>query len=154
MTELNRQALHFRPAGLLGLGPVLKTEGDFENKELRVSPFGLFGAEPVATTSADGIAEQYHFRPAGILGYGPLLEQRIVKQSSVPVSPTLRAALRDQGWWKLASQVKAEQGLAPPAEPTLPSAAEALAMKIAADRATHRLIREGLDALARVRGAR
>lgn len=73
---------------------------------------------------------------------------------NIPVSDKLRSALRTHGWWKLASQVKEAQGLAPPAEPTLTNAVEALAMKLAADRASNLLIRKGLDALGRVRGAK
>lgn len=154
MTPLNEQSVHFRPAGLVGIGPALRTEGDFENASVHVNPWGVLGLAPIARRVEGGIEDRYNFRPQGLLGLGPLVEHRVMKQASVPVSPTLRAALRDHGWWKLASQVKAAQGLAPPAAPTLPAAAEALAMKIAADRATHRLIREGLDALSRVRGAR
>lgn len=74
------------------------------------------------------------------------------KNVNVPVSPTLRAALRDEGWWKLAFAVKSAQGLAPPREPTLQSAVEAIAMKMAADRATDRKIQDGLSALRRLRG--
>ena len=71
--------------------------------------------------------------------------------ANVPVSASLREALRTHGWWKLAHGVKTAQGLAPPKEPTLPSAVEAIAMTVAADRATNLRIREGLDALQRLR---
>lgn len=125
-----------------------------QTTRFHLSPAGLLGMGPLVRKQDDDGEEQFHVRPAGLLGMGPIAVHKVNKTASELVSPTLRAALRDHGWWKLASQVKAAQGLAPPAAPTLPAAAEALAMKIAADRATHRLIREGLDALSRVRGAR
>lgn len=66
------------------------------------------------------------------------------------ISPNLRAQLRDGGWWKIAREVKALQGGAPPAEPTLPACVESLAMKVAADHVNERTIAEGVAAYKRV----
>lgn len=66
------------------------------------------------------------------------------------ISPTLRAQLRDGGWWKLAHAVKVAQGGAPPEVPTLPACVAALAMKVAADRVNERTVAEGVAAYRRL----
>lgn len=73
------------------------------------------------------------------------------KLASLTPSDILRRALATEGWWKLAREIKSQQGLAPPDEPTLASAVQALSHKLAADRANLRTIHEGIAALKRFR---
>lgn len=63
------------------------------------------------------------------------------------VSPTLRQALREHGWAKLAHQVIYAKGGFPPRDFTVKSAAEALCMKLAVDRVNQHTVREGVDAV-------
>ena len=63
------------------------------------------------------------------------------------VSPTLRAALREHGWAKVAHQVVYAKGGFPPRDFTIGAAAEALCMKIAVDRVNQHVVREGVEAL-------
>ena len=67
-----------------------------------------------------------------------------------PMSENLHTTLARVGWWKLAQEVHAAEGVYVPAEVTVPTAVDAIAHKLAADWSNEIVIEEGLEALGRV----
>lgn len=154
MSGESHRSVRLNPLGLFGAGPVLSADNNGAHSSLHVNPLGLLGVGSVVSHQTPEEETRYHFHPGGLIGIGPILEENKMNPPNVPVSSVLRSALAKEGWWKLAQAVKAERGLPTLSEPTLTTAVEALAMKIAADRANNRAIRQGIEALKRVRGER
>lgn len=148
-----RETTHISIPGLVGIGPLLRQRSDDQEVRTHLNPPGLVGIGPLLRQRSDEQEVRTHLNPLGLLGFGPVMTRTTrPKHASVPISLTLRDALRTQGWWPLARSVKIAEGLAPPNELTLPGVVASLATKIAADHSNEQQIQEGLQALRRLRG--